>query len=199
MELIYTDNPGSVPATYQLPPGLPFAIAAVSATFNGASSSGTFLACLSVFSQDGKLIGRFFPAQPFVVGDSGEVTYAQAIAAGSATTAGSSCQVSRIVSAASTNATVAKASPGVVSGWVFGNVNASFRYLKLYDKASSPTVGTDTPKVTLPLPGASAGHLGLASPLSFANGIAYALTTGIQDSDTGAVAANEITVSVMYI
>lgn len=199
MELIYTDNPGGLPATYQLPPGFAIQTASVSAQFDGASASGSFLACLSVYSQDDKLIGRFFPAQPFVVGDSGEVTYAQAIAAGSATTAGTSCQISKIVSAASTNATVAKSSPGVVVGWAFGNLNVSMRYLKLYNKATSPTVGTDVPVITMPLPPTMAGHVGLAAPVNFSAGISYALTTGIQDSDSGAVAANEITVSLFYV
>ena len=104
---IYTDNPGGLPATYTFPPGVDKVVEAVSVEVNGAGASGPFLACLAVYTQDNKLIGRFFPAQPFAPGDSGEVTFSQALAAGSATTPGTSCQVSRIVSAASTNATVA--------------------------------------------------------------------------------------------
>lgn len=75
MELIYTDQPGSIPAQYQLPAGLAVKLESVSATFNGAAASGTFLACLSAYSQDGKLIGRWFPSQQFATGDSGEVSY----------------------------------------------------------------------------------------------------------------------------
>lgn len=197
--IIYSDNPGGLPATYPLPPNLEQLVEAVSVQINGAGASGPFLACLSVFTQDGHLVGRFFPAQPFQPGDTGEVTYADALAAGSATTAGTACQASHTISAASTNATVAKSTPGVAVGWVFGNVNASPRYLKLYNKASAPTVGTDVPKVTILIPGLSSGHVGLPSPIGFSAGISYALTTGIADTDTGAVAANEITVSVLYI
>lgn len=35
---------------------------------------------------------------------------------------------------------------------VTSNINAAARYLKLYNKASAPTVGTDTPVLTIPLP-----------------------------------------------
>lgn len=110
--------------------------------------------------------------------------------------------ISRVVSGASTNATSAKASAGQVYTIMAHNINASVRYLKLYNKASSPTVGTDTPVLTLPIPGNSAGagfvfDTGGAG-IAFATGIAYAITTGVADSDTGAVAANEIVVNVLY-
>lgn len=197
--VIYADNPGSLPSTYTLPPNLDQVVEAVSVEIDGSGAAGQFLACLAVYTQDNKLVGRFFPAQPFAPGDSGEVTFASAMSAGSATTPGTSCSVSRIVSAASTNATVAKATPGAVVGWVFGNTNAVVRYLKLYDKASAPTVGTDVPLVVIPLPPGAAGHVGLPSPIAFRTGISYGLTTGIDDGSSAAVAASEISVSVLYI
>lgn len=110
--------------------------------------------------------------------------------------------ISRTISAASTNATSAKASAGQVYTIMAHNINASVRYLKLYNKASSPTVGTDTPVLTLPIPGNSAGAGFVldtgGSGIAFSTGIAYAITTGVADSDTGAVSANEIVVNVLY-
>lgn len=73
--LIYNDRPGAIPATYRFPPGLTARLSSVSARFDGTGASGTFLACLSLYSQDGKLIGRWFPSQTFVAGDTGEVSY----------------------------------------------------------------------------------------------------------------------------
>lgn len=110
--------------------------------------------------------------------------------------------VSRTISAATTNATVAKASAGQVYTIIAHNINAAVRYLKLYNKATAPTVGTDTPAMTLPVPANTAGAgfvldtggMGVA----FSLGIGYALTTGVADADTGAVAANEIVVNVLY-
>lgn len=116
-----------------------------------------------------------------------------------ATSGGSS--VSRVISAASTNATSVKASAGQVYGWAAYNLNAAARYLKLYNKASSPTVGTDTPVMTILIPGNTAGagtNIEMPNGIAFGTGIAMAITTGIADADTGAVAANEIVVNLWY-
>lgn len=104
-------------------------------------------------------------------------------------------------SAASTNATSVKASTGKVYSIVVTNQNAATRYLKFYNKASAPTVGTDTPVWVLAVPGNSTGAgmvVALPMPLKFSTGIAFAITTGAADSDTGAVALNEIIVNLGY-
>jgi len=105
------------------------------------------------------------------------------------------------ISVASTNATNVKPSIGQVYGVQAISTNAAARYLKLYDKATAPVVGTDMPVKTLTIPGNASGaglipywHMGLA----FVNGIGYALTTGPLDTDTGAVAANEIVLGIDY-
>jgi hypothetical protein len=107
----------------------------------------------------------------------------------------------RRISTADTNAASVKASAGQVYGWYITNVNASPRYAKLYNKASAPTVGSDTPVMTLLIPGNTAGAgstLGLPCGAAFSTGIALAITTGVADADTGAVAANEIVVHLFY-
>ena len=106
--------------------------------------------------------------------------------------------ISRVLSAASTNATSAKASAGQVFGWYLYNDNAAERYFKLYNKASAPTVGTDTPVITIPIPAGSAANVFTETGIAFATGIAYAVTTAAADSDTGAVAANEIIINLFY-
>lgn len=107
----------------------------------------------------------------------------------------------RLISAATTNATSLKASAGQVGSIICSNVNAAMRYLKLYNLATAPTVGTSTPVHVIPIPGNTAGAgcvVNFGAGLEFTTGIAYALTTGITDADTGAVAASEITVSIAY-
>lgn len=102
--------------------------------------------------------------------------------------------VSRITSAAaSTNATVAKDSPGILYSLIGFNAAASARYLKVYDKATAPTVGTDTPKLTITLPATTAFSIDWQMPIEFRAGISYALTTGVADNDTGALTAGDIT------
>lgn len=99
---------------------------------------------------------------------------------------------SRIPSSAATNnATVAKASYGglhVVTGY---NNNAAIRYLKFFDKATAPVPGTDTPFLTITLPPTTAFGLNFDG-LKFMNGIGYALVTGAGDADNTAVGAGDI-------
>ncbi len=115
---------------------------------------------------------------------------------------GAGCTPSKLLSAATTNATSVKASGGLVFVIHAINFNAAARYLKLYNKASAPTVGTDTPIWTLPIPPNSTTGGGfvfsLPTGVSFSTGIAFALTTGIADADTGAVAANEIALNYCW-
>lgn len=104
-------------------------------------------------------------------------------------------------STANVNATVIKAKAGRVHAIYAHNLNAAVRYLKLYDKATTPAE-TDTPVVVLPIPGNAAGA-GFVLDLSdieipFDNGIGMRLTTGLADNNTGAVAANEQVINLFY-
>lgn len=127
--------------------------------------------------------------------DIGGVHYSRIkIVVGSDGTAQDNWTPHSLVSAASTNATSVKAAAGAL-GFIYAvNLNAAIRYLKLYNKASAPTVGTDTPLATLPIPASTTGAgfmLPIPGGLAFTTGIAYALTTGYLASDTGAVAVGE--------
>lgn len=107
--------------------------------------------------------------------------------------------VKRLVSAAgSTNPDFAKASAGTLFEVIGYNAAASVRYLKIFNKASAPTVGTDTPVLTIPLPPAAAFAIDFPA-LPFATGIAFCLTTGVADADTGALtAADVVGLNILY-
>lgn len=94
--------------------------------------------------------------------------------------------------AATTNATSVKASVGWLFAVTVYNTTAAVKYLKLYNKASAPTVGTDTPVLTYAIP--PNGQLAISRPFPdyFSTGIAYALTGGAADSDTTALAAGDV-------
>jgi hypothetical protein len=99
---------------------------------------------------------------------------------------------SRIASAAaSTNPTSAKASAGQVFKAYGNNAKASVVYLKIYDKASAPTVGTDTPKITVPIAASSRFEIALDG-FYLATGIAYGFTTDAADNGTTALLAADI-------
>lgn len=108
----------------------------------------------------------------------------------------------KLIAAASTNATSVKGSAGTLYALMVTSVNAAARYIKFYNKASAPTVGTDVPVLVFGIPGNTAGNgFTLSIPacgINFSTGIAFAITTGIADADTGAVAASEIAVSYAY-
>ena len=107
---------------------------------------------------------------------------------------------SNINSAATTNAASVKASAGTVYSITVSNTAASPRYVKLYNKASAPTVGTDVPVLTIPVPaGGVVSVLFGTTGHRLATGIALAITANAADSDTTAVGASEVKVATAYI
>lgn len=114
-------------------------------------------------------------------------------------TNGVGTSLARLISAATTNATVVKASAATLFSIYAFNTNAAARYLKLYNKATAPTVGTDTPVMTILLPPSVPVNINSVFGITFTSGLSFALTTGIADTDTTAVAANEIVVNTSYV
>lgn len=108
----------------------------------------------------------------------------------------------RLLSAASTNANNIKASAGKIYKIWVTNTNAAVRYVKIYNTATAPTAGAGTPILTLAVPGNTAGGGAVFDAgdvgANFSTGIGITITTGAADADTGAVAANEIIVHVLY-
>ena len=105
----------------------------------------------------------------------------------------------RLTSAASTNATLIKSSAGTLGMMALMNVGNYTRYLKIYNKASAPTVGTDTPIYTLSIPPLCTTYVPFpAQGLRAATGLAFAITGGPADNDTTAISANEIFVAYSY-
>lgn len=112
----------------------------------------------------------------------------------------------KLFSAATTNATSVKTTQGYLLGGLVANVAAVVRYLKFYNKASAPTVGTDVPIFTVPLPAGSANVPAIVSIADlvgphghlFAAGIAYAITGAAPDADTTVIVANDVTVNLNY-
>lgn len=99
--------------------------------------------------------------------------------------------VTRLISAAgSVNATLVKASAGTVVRVIGYNAKASAVYLKLYNKATAPTVGTDTPAMTIYLP--ASGAFSIPVDCFFWTGIGFGLTTDNADNGTTALSSGDI-------
>lgn len=113
-------------------------------------------------------------------------------------TATGAATIAKVASAASTNATSVKASAGRVVGWSLTNTTASLKYFRLYNKASAPTVGTDSPALVVGLPPTSTTRGELEAGVGFATGIAYAITGAVADLDTTVTAANDVIGGLFY-
>lgn len=103
-------------------------------------------------------------------------------------------------SAATTNATLVRTGPAQILHIIATNVSASIRYLKIYNKATAPVVGTDVPVLVFAIPAGS--FVNVPSTLSgiYVNlGIGYAITGAAADSDTTAIAANDVKVLLSYL
>ena len=111
----------------------------------------------------------------------------------------SGCLITRIKAAASTNATSVKASRTNFLGYSLYNNTASTKFLRLYNKVSAPTVGTDTPLITIPIPPNASRDVSLQYGGDFSLGFAYAITGGMGDSDTTAVAVDDVTGALYYV
>jgi hypothetical protein len=92
-----------------------------------------------------------------------------------------------------------KGSQGAVVGWYIANNATSARFVKLYNKAMAPTVGTDTPLCTIQVPASSATNISFTGGgINFAAGIGIAATNLVADADTTAPSANDVVCNVFY-
>lgn len=113
------------------------------------------------------------------------------------TTGGTS--TTKVLSAASTNATVIKASAGQIYGLQFVNTGAGWAFVKFYNKATAPTVGTDAVIEIIGIPPGGAREVNRPIGMPFAAGIGMAITAAYTDADTTAVTAGQVVGSIQYV
>jgi hypothetical protein len=105
-------------------------------------------------------------------------------------------------SAASTNGALILTGTSSLHAFYATNEGASPAYVKLYNKATAPTVGTDIPEMTIPVPAAASGVPGVANPMMgflgfrFALGLGIAITRNAVYTDTTAIGAGEVKVKL---
>lgn len=75
-QLIFTDNPGDLPATYRVPASMEIVLASVFARFDGSGAGGDFVPTLDLMSQSGQLMARVAVTQTLAAGDLARVTWA---------------------------------------------------------------------------------------------------------------------------
>ena len=107
----------------------------------------------------------------------------------------------KLISTVSTNSNVVKNSPGNLYSIIAIGLTSTVRYLKLYNKATTPVVGTDVPVMTIPIPANTQGA-GVAIPFSmgvnFSNGISIAITANVDDNDNTAIDEKDCVINLTY-
>ena len=104
-----------------------------------------------------------------------------------------------VVTAASTNSAVVKATAGMLYEITISNPTATAAYVKLYNKATAPTVGTDVPVLTQAVAAGSTVALAFGQVgKRFATGIGIACTAAAAATDTGVSVAG-IQINATYI
>ena len=114
------------------------------------------------------------------------------------------CTVVSYVFTADQNSTLVKASAGVLYGYSLFSIANTTVYLKLYNKATAPTVGTDTPlfRAGVTDPGGVLGvHVSEFFPngLTFDTGIGFGAVAALVDSDTTALTVSEGYINLYYV
>lgn len=104
---------------------------------------------------------------------------------------------SHLVSGASTNATIVKASAGRLLGWSVANTTASWKYVKLHNSATAPTAGAGVVGV-IQVPPNGLAQFKLEGGIAHSTGISFTTTTGSADADATAVAAGDLIIDLYY-
>lgn len=99
---------------------------------------------------------------------------------------------STVNAAATTNATNLKATAGMIYGISAMNASAAIKYVRIYNKATAPTVGTDIPILVVAIPATSSKEIVFPMGLKLATGIGYAITGAAAATDATAVAAGDV-------
>jgi len=102
-----------------------------------------------------------------------------------------------LISAATTNATVVKASAGQLYGWYLYNSNAAARKLAFHNTAATPTAGASI-FFTVTIPAGAGANVEFTNGIPFSAGIAITTVTGLADADSAAVALNDLNINLFY-
>jgi hypothetical protein len=108
------------------------------------------------------------------------------------------------ISAATVNETLVADGPADFRGYIFTNQHdTAWAWVKLYNKATAPVAGTDTPVLTLGLPPGGSGHIELdggpeGTGIRFGTGLGFAITADEADADATVIGAGDVVLNLLY-
>lgn len=101
------------------------------------------------------------------------------------------------VSTNSTNALNFSNRPSKITGWYIYNSNGSARKIAFHNNAGTPIAGTSV-YFSIVIPPLSAANCSFPSGINFSAGIAMTTTSGLPDSDTSVVFANDLIINIFF-
>jgi hypothetical protein len=109
-------------------------------------------------------------------------------------------EVYKHISSTGQNEVLVLDEPAYVYGWFLSNVNSAIpNYLKLFDKATAPVLGSDTPRMTVGIPEGSSANNEYSHGIKFDTGLGFALDSDPADAGSTGVIAEEVIVNLMYL
>lgn len=117
---------------------------------------------------------------------------------------GGAASLFKLIAANSNNSTLISTGTHTVYGAQLAGLGSAPAYLKIYDKATAPTCGTDTPVKVLMIPAAATAANGAGSNVSLPYGVTISLglgicvVTGIADNDNTSVASATFIINIDY-
>jgi hypothetical protein len=100
--------------------------------------------------------------------------------------------------AASTNGALLQAGPTSVHNIFINNASASAKWVRFYNKATAPTVGTDIPVFVVNVAASSSKEIPMHIDLEFTLGLGIAITGAAPYNDATAVAAHDVQAYIVY-
>lgn len=105
------------------------------------------------------------------------------------------------ISTTGTNANLLRAGAANLGYLHVTNLSAATKYLKLYNKATVPVIGTDNPVFIYPIPAGFCGVLVMSAAgiRAFPLGLGFGITANYAVTDTTAVAAGDVALNYAFI
>ena len=166
-----------------------------------AYTSGTFTFALALLNGSSPIRSVFINNGSTSVTSAGTINGATLgiAASNSSNTVGNVVRLA--ASAATTNATLVKAGASKLVSVVGYNTSTAVKYLRIYNKATAPTVGTDTPLLVFAMPPSASfqfdlGNIGFYCP----TGLGFAITNASALLDATVIAANDVVaLNIIYV
>ena len=102
-------------------------------------------------------------------------------------------------SLATANPALIQAGPTRLQGIYLNNASAAAKWVRFYNKATAPTVGTDIPVMVVNIPASSSVQVDSGEGMAFPLGLGISITGAAPANDATAVAAGDVQAAIEYI